>query len=557
MLPRHFFKTTPLPALFYGFLMSATGPAALYAGISKAYATTMPASLNPERELSVYRFFSRHETDSADVATYQLNSSGLFVAKQHGRLRLVTPPACGTLLEPNGMGSVKYLGPGNFAEQASRLPSLNMDQVTFIELTVPEPRAKVEANPSPYRADRMSLRPDVARPDHVHIRHAGLWIIAGQTFFPHVKDVRLSPMPWQREPAFVKSGSLPPYESGQLEVDRGKYPLAYELGSALEGEPKLADVLLRTAVTIIADDVFTLRASPDQAHLFVHATDARQVVHFQQLGFEVESRTVTPNGRCVMVASLKRILGQLPVGTLSQRFAEIHAALPKLSSEDALIFLHRLQSYFRAELDFVTPTSGSQQKSPVVIHDFSSNYLLLLRLFAERFGEAPAKDSYRIASQLARFRHDNSINSIADDIAAEPFMADFDERQIVRITNLDDSKIYDSAYLPAVLVGTYRYLNFCFNELGLTDSAELIARQKTQLAIQSSSFAVAFAAVNLGGQSLPPVDLEGKRIYTIIFNLPLLYNIMRVHPQLGRQEDQQLVEGIWFLRGLLGNPLKF
>lgn len=562
-------------------------------------------ALSPDVELGVYRFFGRPDTNSAHVGVYKLNA-GLFEPKQYGTLSLKQSDSdeCTRLLSNlqsfplNIMTHVNYLSPGELNSQEQLIRLFAPEQVTFLELTEPVPKSTVANEPDQFPSYKLSLRPDEARPQHIHVRQAGMWIVSGQSMYPwggeifkkhHAQSIKekvemtwqsalpmsnrevgdphlvlltLTAMPWQNNSQLWESGAMTKNKFGWADLDRKKYPLVWEIGRAAQTKPEQMNALFTAAASIIAEEVVVnLQSRYEDAFIFCKALDEDRMRLFRIIGFEPLAGACPKPETCVMVAPLTKLLKRFPVGKQSYRAHEIRNALKKnISLEDALNFLTRIQTYFRADLDFVLKERGYYQQSPVVVHDFSPNYLLLLRAFSEVYGRVSLTDAQKFALRFAEWRGDfgdrHGVNEI---IPAEYFLDEFTRRKIVRLTNLDqDLATRDSEYLPTVLLGAREYLFDRYEELHVENGRKLLADVGTQIAVQTFSPLIASQALALGAVPLSPIPgQDGRTLYTVVFDMKLLDRVEKAKPERVRLGRDGLQKGFWFFRSIAANPFKF
>ncbi len=594
-----------IPNLFARLFAFACLFTASWGGFS-AYAGE---ALAPHAELGVYRFYGRPDTNSAYVGVYSLGATGLFVPKQVGQLT-ANPTGksddCTQLLSSlqsfplNVMTQVNYLSPGEFNDQEQLIKIFAPEQVTFLELTEPVAKKEVIANPAAYPRYKISNRPDEARPDHFHIRQAGMWIISGQSMYPwggevfekhhpgstrdkiditwqtavpkessafnesdpHSVLLTLTAMPWQLNSALWESGGLKKNRFGWADIDRKKYPLVWEIGRAAQTKPEQMNALFSAAASIIAEEVLvSLQSRYEDAFVFCKALDEDRMRLFRLIGFEPLEGACPKKDNCVMVAPLTKLLKRFPVGRQSGRANQIREALKnKIPLDDSLNILRRIQTYFRADLDVILKNNGYHQRSPLVVHDFSPNYFILLRLLGQMTAGLSVQEALEFASRFSAFRGDHGDRfGVKDLIPAEHFIHDFTKRNIVRITNLDESLAQrDSEYLPTVLIGVREYLAFRYEELQVPGGHQLLENFKTQIAIQTTSNLVAAQAHQLGGASLPPQrGADGRYLFTSIFDMEKLAAMANAKPERVERGKFGVQQGFWFFRSITASPLKF
>ncbi len=582
----------------------------LFAALSSPYTAFAAAALNPDAELGVYRFYGSYNTSSAQVGVYRLHD-GLWIPKQGGSISLQDPAktGCETALLSNlqsfplnVMTTVNYLNPGELSNQEQLIKLFSPEQVTFFELTEPVLKTTVAADPKTYPAFKIAPRPDEARPDHAHVRQAGMWLISGQSMYPwggdtfakhhpqsvnepmdihfqtaigheprtnrnvhdpHLILLTITPMPWQNNPQLWESGAMKKTKFGYADLDRKKYPLTWEIGRAAQTKPEQMTALFTAAAAVIAEEVeVTMQSRFDDAFVFCKALDEDRMRLFRMIGFEPLEGACPKPDSCVMVAPLTKLLKRFPVGKQSGYAKQIREALNnKLDTNEALNILRRIQVYFRAELDLILKDRGYHQKSPIVVHDFSRNYLTLLRIFGERFGELNTDDAIKFARRFAKIRGDfGDKRHVVEDIPVDIFMDEFTHRNVVRITNLDAGLVgRDSEYLPTVLVGVRNYLAERYDELLVNDPHTIAERLDTKIAIQTWSWRTASEAHKLGGMQLPPLPgTQNRTLYTFIFDMKQIKKMAEQDPErVERARKGGIQQGFWFFRRITANPIKF
>lgn len=574
----------------------------LVAGLSSSTAVAS----RPDAELSLYRFYSSEDHLGAAVAAYKHDFDGHhFVPKQHGRLKIaISPPggSCSALLDHlqrfslRVMQELDYLSAEEFRDQRALIERLTPQQVTFLEMTVPEPRV----NASRYTPEFLSVRPDVDRPNHIHVRQAALWIINGQALYgypmgqhrvhhpegefiplpwksalpslnsdpgewdnPRHLALDMTPMPWQMDPRLWRSGGMKRSRFGYAELDLAKYPMRWEFGRAAQIEPEQMDPLFRAAMTVVQEELeVMLQGDPEQAFIFVKAFDETRMRRFRRLGFRILEEASEAPHRFVMVAPFEELAKRFPPGSLSGRVENVRAAFgPKASHEGALNFLRRIQTAFRAELDMIAPEFGIRQISPVVVHDFSRNYYLTLEAVANLLsgGRISRSDLTKHVHRLAsEYRNDATFNPIADPIPTDPFVQEFYERSVVRVSNLDeDLARSNGAYLGMVLMGVYQYLLYRYDELGVHNGEQILDSLDVRIALQTTRAGVREAARSLGCAEMPALKLDNRPLYTCLFSLPAIRGLIADNPRHALAARDGLAQGLWFFRGLSGRPMKF
>lgn len=556
------------------------------------------ATLSPDAELGVYRFYAQYDASRARVGVYKQDGEGLWTPKQVGNFT-VQPrnkdkkDGCETLLLShlqsfplNVMTSVDYLNPGELDKQEQLIKLLSPEQVTFLELTEPVPLATVEADSKSYPEFKISYRPDEDRPNHVHIRQAGMWIVGGQALYPfgnetfskhhplslnkgmpvhfhtamgkekekvpadvhdpHLIIIAVSSMPWQKN----------------ADLDRKKYPLVWEIGRAAQTKPEQMTALFTAAASIIAEEVETTYQSRNEdAFIFCKALDEDRMRLFRLIGFEpLEGACPAPNN-CVMVAPLAKLLKRFPIGKQSSRAKRIQNALNnKVDTSTALNLLRRIQSNFRAELDVIFKDRGYHQKSPIVVHDLSPNYGLLLRAMGEIYGGLSTDDAVQFSQKFQALRGDYGDNRhIPEAIPIDIFAQDLTAQKAVRITNLDPDLVdRDSEYMPSILVGIHKYLGYRYKELGILEPYKIAEKVGTRFVIQTLHWRTASEANKLGGKQLPAVPgQDGRTLYTFVFDMDQVKKLGRENPQRVKRAHVGIAQGFWFFRRIAADPFKF
>lgn len=564
------------------------------------------AKLSPNTELSLYRFYPSYDANSAAVASYKLEN-GLFAPKQMGRLNLKVPGSddCQVLLNQlqsfplQFFKQIEYLTDDDFYKQVAVIKELVPEQVSYLEMTIPVPSLVVRANPVMYPSHVISPRPDEARPGSTHIRQATMWVISGQSMYPfsyedhrlqfpksrpvplvfrtatrhapltetahsdaHTLIMNLTALPWQMDDSLWKSGKLKQSETGFAELSREKYPIVYEFGRAAQVEPEHMEAMFRAALTIVEDDLATsLQAEPEQTFIFVKAFDHARFRRFRRVGFRpVEG--LCDQHSCLMVAPFLELTKRYPPGSHSRRVQLVLEAFknnPHITHGDALNFLRRIQAYFRAELDFVVKPFGLIQKSALVVHDLSPNYHTLLRAWLEGFAGNSQEQASKWIQMFSQFRHDNSTNNYLNDvIPVHHFMNTLTDLNAIRITNLDPELNQNPNYLPLVLTGVYQYLQSRYEELSVTNGAEVLEKAHTTFVLQTTHGSIAQRATEMGGKAFSPMVGEDHRIlYTVQFTLEQVRALTKQNPAWAKASQEGVAQGRWFFRGLTGSPLKF
>lgn len=564
------------------------------------------AKLAPDSELGVYRFYPSHDANSAAVAAYKLEN-GLFVPKQLGRLSATSTDSddCQILLNHlqsfplRVMKQVEYLAADEFFKQMAVIKALVPEQVTFLEMTVPVPTLAVRADPTMYPAHLISPRPDEHRPDHTHVRQATMWVISGQSMYPfsyedhriqhpkshpvpltfkterpeaarteaaqadpHTIILNLTGLPWQMEPSLWISGKMKRNEMGYADLSREKYPIVYEFGRAAQVEPEQMDPLFRAAMTVVQDDLATsLQADAEQTYIFVKAFDESRIRRFRRVGFQPVDGLCDRHGG-LMVAPYLELAKRFPPGSHSGRIEEIREAFrknPDINYDDALNFLRRTQTYFRAELDFIVKPFGLIQKTPLVINDLSANYFTLLTAWLEFHGGNSRDEAHRLARKFSRFRHDNTTNRYIEDvIPVEHFADDLTRRNAVRITNLDPELNKNPNYLPLVLIGIHQYMVERYAEMNISNGEQILDHHKTVFVLQTTHLDVATRALNLGGiADRVHAGADGRALYGVQFSLEQVRVLAKQNPKWVEAGAEGVAQGRWFFRSLTGSPLKF
>ncbi len=560
--------------------------------------------LAPDTELAVYRFYSSANKASALVAAYKLDGQ-LFAPKQVGKLTLrgLEAKGCEDALLENlenfalgMMKSVEYLSDDEFANQVATMRRLEPGQVTFIESTRPVPKDEVQAHPELYPLGRRSPRPDIERPNAVHIRQASLWVVSGQVMYPHPREifekvhpnslptdlhfrghmgiapeseslgprvitVSINAMPWQQDDELWKSGKMPRSEFGYAQLDRKKYPLVWEFGRMAQVEPEQMYAVQLAAMTVVQEELeVSLQADPSEAYIFAHALDRPRMRLFRLMGFEPLDPDCTGENGCIMVAAYVKLIKNFPPGALSKRVQEIRKIFNNgIDNPEALNILRRTQTYFRAELDMVSEEFGIEQKSPIVLHDFSRSYDQLLGITVKHWGQTTDDEARAGARWLKSIRNDHTANnSIRDSIPVEPFVELFSKADVVRLTNLDPALIQNKNYFPLVLLGAYRYLISRYTELHIENPVDQMKRIGTQIVIQTTNLAVLQAGVDLGGVPGPPLPgADGRNLYVVSFSLERIEALQVEHANLNRAAEHALQQGFWFFRNIGSLPMKF
>lgn len=216
--------------------------------------------------------------------------------------------------------------------------------------------------------------------------------------------------------------------------------------------------------------------------------------------------------------------------------------------------------YYRADLDVILKERGYHQRSPLVVHDFSPNYFILLRLLAQMNGGLSIEDALEFAHRFSNLRGDfGDRHAIHEDIPSQYFVKEFTDRRIVRVTNLDENLVQrDPEYLPTVLLGVREYLVARYEELQIPQGQQLLEKFGTQFAVQTTSRLTAAQALELGGVPLPPFPGEHNRtLYTFIFDLKKLAKMAADKPARVDQGRAGVQQGFWFFRRINANPFKF
>lgn len=553
--------------------------------------------------LTIFRFHTQENYNRALTGTYRLEG-GLWTPAQLGRVKLEPPvpadPTCATVLDQlqnyslNVMARVGYLSPSDFVKHASVIKNLFPDQITFLQMGVPKLKSEIAAHPADYPAHRLSLIRDLLSPDHQYVVQAGMWVVSGQTMYPKRSDVfkeehpgaaklpptwqsaipfsdqdiprsgsdlhliiqGVTPMPWQLDSDLFKEATLALSPEGYLQLNREEYPLCWELGRAAQDEPELMEEMLQAALSVIDEEILvTFQSRRDDAYVFAHALDEARARRFRLVEFRP---LVGVPG--VLVAPFNKLAERYPPGRRSSRVARLREWLHnKPELPDALNMLRRTQTYFRAELDVLAPDLGIAQRSPIVMHDFSRNYLLLLRILAQNYGLSQS-EAIDAAISMSQFRYDpDYVPHIQEPLSAGPFFRPFASEEIVRVTNLDPNLAQNPDYLPLVILGTYNYLKFRYSELSMPDPEQPLRVTGTKVALQTTSPQVIRAAMRIGGIKVhTPSPAPGVGdIETFVFTLDQIKSLMLRYPKVAVSAEHAVSQGFWFFRDLNAQPIKF
>jgi hypothetical protein len=489
------------------------------------------------------------------------------------------------------MEGVDYLKPEDSAALAEVIRNLSPENLTFLELTVPRPRAEVAANPGLYPPHMVSLRSDDELPDMVHIRQAGLWIVSGQSMYPHPRAdferrypgsvevervhwqtpmrqiarsadidnphtvlMSSSPLPWQYDADLIAAGNLPVHPEGAIIIDRARYPITFEVGRTAQLGSEQIEPLFAMATTIVSQEIAHLQGNADQAYVFAAAMTPSRRRLFARFGF----RPFEGGGGYIMVAPFTELARRFPPGGNSARVGLVRGLTEnRLSHVNAMNVLTRAQTYFRAELDLAAPSVGLVQSTPIIVHDLSRAYAVLLQGFGQRFAGLSPEASLVFARELSRLRHDNSFNQASvDEVPIDRFQLQFTQNNVVRITNLDPRLAGYPEYLPTAILGVDDYLAYRFGELGFRNPVGFVESLAPVIAIQTRSIEIAAAASSLGGHALPPVQLENSSVMTYLFGRNSLQAMRANFPAVANARGGRVAQGFWFFRALHATPLR-
>lgn len=549
----------------------------------------------PETKLVLYRFYSKADLNEANIAVYHLEN-GLFYPKQIGRVQfdfrqylVGKSPTCSSLLEHlqnfslHVYQSSNYLTSEQQKAQADKVAKLRPETVTFLELSTPVKQSLVDNDPVKYPLLKMAPWLDVTKPGTYQERKAVMWVLAGQFVYPFSQtqyDQLKSEHPnrWremnslsneQKQNAMNFNFVQMPWETSvhdTFSIDRKKYRLTWELGRAAQVEPEHIPVLMRAALAAIHEDIETMQGDVEDAYVFVKAMDSLRARHFKAAGFKPFEGHCSSEGECVLVASVTALLEKYPITEMSGRLKLLETKLRLSRNWDFITnALRRIQLYFHAELDFVATQFKIFQEQPVIMHDFSNNYLFLVKGLGETAGLS-TDEAVALAKHVESWRDDFSVlgKSANDAVLAQPFLSDFRRKNVVRLTNIDEKVVSNPNAIPLLLIGIDDYLLSRYRELSPIDGNLVLDYLNTLIVIQTTSENVARVVRHFEPNEFSSLDLPihmraargyGTKLFTFAFTRDQVRRIRVMNSEWSK--ERALSQGPRFFKNISANPAKF
>ncbi len=563
--------------------------------------------LTAESELSVHRFYGQRNKNSANVGVYRVEN-GLLIQKQVGVLSL-TPLGqniCKSLLAHLQsfsllvMKDAGYLTDEDVAAQDGLVNNIPAESVTFLEISHPVPRAEVEKNLEKYKLAVRTGKPDSMRPHHVHIRQAAMWVISAQQINPksetlthqikpgpivnelpwdsdmvkpenkRIRKIRptikvdITVMPWQYNKELVASGNIPLSENGtHVILDRKKYPMGWEFGRMAQVEPDQMDTIMRSALSVVEEEIeVSLHGRPEQAFIFAKAMDPLRARLFRSAGFAPLEGACLSDKNCVMVAKYIDLVKRFPPGTQSYKIARIQHYFPNMSLADAGSFLRRINSHYRAEMDFISDHLGLAHNGPIIMHDFSGNAELITRVLAQIYKIDPRKNIDNFVKETRDWFYDFAREDefLFGQINPKPFIPSFLDNNAIRITNVHPEITMNPNALIVLLLSIDEFILNRYKEFGVTNGVEAMNHNETKIVFQTRSKIIANELRQSSAEELQPVinsEESELPIYTFVFAREDILALKTRYPSLIPKISNDLFRGYWFFRGISAQPLKF